>query len=180
MGPVEEALANKFLPKLLGLQSISERLRKQLSPEVNRAGLQIPDPMEAADKSYRTLQVCCERLVEYLLTGEALSTEEHRACVRRGSRNGMDWKKDREEAQLVRELRNENNRGRLRLGRAKVAGAWMTVVPDLLNRTTLLAEEFRDNLRISFRLVPLALRLTCDRCGEKFTVNHSLQFNRAA
>ena len=46
MSPVEEALANKFLPKLLGLQSISGRLRKLLALGYKRSGLSIPDPME--------------------------------------------------------------------------------------------------------------------------------------
>ena len=43
MVPVEEALANKFLSKLLGLESISERLRNILDLEANRAGISIPN-----------------------------------------------------------------------------------------------------------------------------------------
>ena len=72
MVPVEEALGNKFMPKLLGIQSISGRLRKLLSLGANRSGLGITYPTEAADESHRTSQACCERLVESLLTGEAL------------------------------------------------------------------------------------------------------------
>ena len=53
MIPVEEALANKFLPKLLELQSISGRLRKLLALGDKRSGLGIPDPMEGAEKSTR-------------------------------------------------------------------------------------------------------------------------------
>ena len=52
MSPVEEALANKFLPKLLELQSISGRLRKLLALGYKRSGLSIPDPTEGADKSH--------------------------------------------------------------------------------------------------------------------------------
>ena len=47
MSPVEEALANKFLPKLLGIQSISGNLIKLLALGDKRSGLNIPDPMEA-------------------------------------------------------------------------------------------------------------------------------------
>ena len=88
MSPVEEALSNKFLPKLLELQSISGRLRKLLALGDKRSGLGIPDPTEAADESHQTSQVCNKLLVESLLTGEALSTAEHRACVRRGRSDG--------------------------------------------------------------------------------------------
>ena len=175
MVPVEEALANKFLPKLLGLQSISGRLRKLLYLGAKRAGIGIPNPTEAADESHKTLQACCSRLVEFLLTGEALATAEHRAWVQRGSRNGRERNKMREEAHLARDMVNENNRGKLRLGRGKVAGSWLMVVPYLLNGATLLADEFRDNLIIRFGLVPLALRLTCNRCREKLSLDNSLQ-----
>ena len=108
------------------------------------------------------------------MTGEALSTAKHRACVRRGSRNGREWKKDMEEYHLTREMRDLNNRVRLRLGQATAVGACLTVVPDLLRGTTLSAEEFQDNLRIRFGLVTLALRLTCDGYVEKISVDHAL------
>ena len=41
MVPVEEALEKQILPKILVLESISERLRKLLSLGANRAGLGI-------------------------------------------------------------------------------------------------------------------------------------------
>ena len=74
MIPVEEALANKFLPKLLELQSISGRLRKLLALGYKRSGLGIPDPMEGADKSHQTSQAYNKLLVESLFKRESLST----------------------------------------------------------------------------------------------------------
>ena len=53
MVPVEEALSNKFLTKLLGLKSISGRLRKLLALGAKRSGLGIPNPTDAAEKSIR-------------------------------------------------------------------------------------------------------------------------------
>ena len=147
MVPVEEAISNKFLPKLMGIHSISGRLRKFLALGARRAGIVILEPMEAAGKSHKILQACYERLVS-LLMGEALSTAKRRACVKRGSSNGREWKKDSEEDHLAREMLNQNNRGKMRLGVAKITNACLTVVPDLLNGTTLLVEEFQDNLII--------------------------------
>ena len=93
VSPVEEVLDNNFLPELLGLQSISVKLRKLLALGSKSSGLGIRDPKEAVDKNHQTLQACNEQLVEYLLTGEALSTVKHRACVQRGSSDGMKIKK---------------------------------------------------------------------------------------
>ena len=83
-------------------------------------------------------------------------------------------KKEREEAQLTGEKRNENNRRILRLERTTFEGTWLMVVPDLLNGATLSAEDFRYDLSIRFRMLPLDLRQTCDGCGDKLTVEHSL------
>ena len=44
MVPVEEASENKFLPKILGLESISGRLRKLLDLGEKREGIGILNP----------------------------------------------------------------------------------------------------------------------------------------
>ena len=49
MNPLEEALANKFLQKLLGIQSISGRLRNLPALGAKISVLRIPDPTEAAE-----------------------------------------------------------------------------------------------------------------------------------
>ena len=59
-----------------------------------------------------------------------------------------------------------------------VAGAWLMVVPNLLNGAILSAEDFRDNLMIRFGLLSLELRKTCNGCGDKLAVDHDLQFKR--
>ena len=44
MDSVEEALVKRFLPKLLGLESISGRMRKLLYLGAEMAGIEIPNP----------------------------------------------------------------------------------------------------------------------------------------
>ena len=104
--------------------------------------------------------------MESLLTGEALSTSKHRACVQKSSREKRENKEEREEAQLNKKKRIETNKGQQRLKRATVAGAWITVVPELMNGTTLSTEDFRDTHRIHFGLQPQDLRQICYGCGE--------------
>ena len=66
LGLVEEALANTFLMKLLGLDSISGMLRKILALGAKRAELKIKNPTEVADERHRTSLACTEYLVESL------------------------------------------------------------------------------------------------------------------
>jgi hypothetical protein len=61
-----------------------------------------------------------------------------------------------------------------RIERAKLTGAWLTVMPDKLNGTVLSAEEFRDSLRLRFGLTPSSLPSQCDGCGQRFTVEHAM------
>ena len=66
IGLVEEALENKFLMKLLGLDSISGMLRKILALGAKRAELKITNPTEVSDERHRTSLACTECLVESL------------------------------------------------------------------------------------------------------------------
>jgi hypothetical protein len=61
-----------------------------------------------------------------------------------------------------------------RMERAKLTGAWLTVMPDKLNGTVLSAEEFRDSLRLRFGLTPTSLPSRCDGCGQRFTLEHAM------
>eukprot|EP00957_Ditylum_brightwellii_P003721 282527-Ditylum_brightwellii.AAC.1 len=53
-------------------------------------------------------------------------------------------------------------------------GAWLTVIPNHMNSTALLAEEFWDNLRLRYAMQPVQLPKRCDGCGAKFSVEHGL------
>ena len=165
MDLLEKSFIKKFLPKPLGLESIPGRLKNLVSLGSKRLEIRTLNLMEKTEEIHRNLLACSKRLVEYLLTGEALSNINHRACVRRSIRNRQEIKYDREEAQLDREKCNKNNKVRLRLERAKVVGAWLMVVPDLLNGATISEEEFRDNLWIRLELHPQGLIQTCGGCG---------------
>ena len=59
--------------------------------------------------------------------------------------------------------------------RAALAGVWLTVVPDILNGTTLSPEKFWDNLHLRFGLELLGIRNRCDGWGEKIRVKFALQ-----
>ena len=61
------------------------------------------------------------------------------------------------------------------LDRVTLDGSWLTAVSDIINGTTLSADEFQDKLRLRFRMEPIWIWNICDSCGEKIAVDHSLQ-----
>ena len=52
--------------------------------------------------------------------------------------------------------------------------AWLSAVPHRLNGTELSREEFRDNIRLRYGLMPQDIPATCDGCGKKFSIEHAL------
>eukprot|EP00957_Ditylum_brightwellii_P050041 3793394-Ditylum_brightwellii.AAC.1 len=58
--------------------------------------------------------------------------------------------------------------------RAMRTGAWLTVIPNSMNDTALLEEEFCDNIRLRYGMHPLHLPLRCNGCYAKFSVEHGL------
>ena len=53
-------------------------------------------------------------------------------------------------------------------------GAWLSVVPNRLNGTELSREEFRDNIRLRYGLMPQYIPATCNGCVKKFSIEHTL------
>ena len=61
-----------------------------------------------------------------------------------------------------------------RLHRETRNGAWFSDVSHRLNGMELSQEEFQDNLCLRYGLIPQDIPATCDVCGKKFSVEHSL------
>ena len=54
MGPIEEALREKFSPVLFMGEEITADFRKILGHSVKHGGLGIPDPRQSAESAYNT------------------------------------------------------------------------------------------------------------------------------
>ena len=53
---------------------------------------------------------------------------------------------------------------------------WLNAVPHRLNGMELSWEEFRDNLRLRYGLMPQYILTTCDGCGKRFLIEYYLSF----
>ena len=85
MGPIEEALQEKFSPALFGEEEINADFRKILGHSAKHGGLGILDPWLSAESVYNTSKEASEELVDSLLGGSELNCVGHRACVRKAS-----------------------------------------------------------------------------------------------
>ena len=77
-------------------------------------------------------------------------------------------------ADLARQKELAGGQERNRLHKAKRNGAWLSAVCHCLNGTELSWEEFQDNLRLIYGLMPQDIRATCDGWGKRFSIEHAL------
>ena len=174
MGPIEEALREKFFPALFGGEEINTYFRKILGHSVKHGGLGIPDPRLSAEIAYNTSKYARRELVGSLLGGTILNYVGHRACVRKASQTERRHNMCVELGEVARQKKQAGGQERNRLHRATRNGAWLCAVPHRLNGTELSREEFRDNLRLRYGLTPQDIPMTCDGCGKKFSIEHAL------
>ena len=73
MGPIEEALREKFFPSLFGGEEIDAGFRKIMGHGVKHGRLGIPDPQHSAESAYNTSKEASRELVESLLGGSVLN-----------------------------------------------------------------------------------------------------------
>ena len=87
MGPIEEALREKFFPSLFGGEEIDTDFWKILGHGVKHDGLGIPDLRQSAESAYNTSKAASRELVDSRLVGSVLNYVGHRACVRKASQS---------------------------------------------------------------------------------------------
>ena len=61
-----------------------------------------------------------------------------------------------------------------RLHRATRNGEWLISVPHRINGTELSWGELWDNIRLRYGLMPQDIPATCDGCGKKFSIKHTI------
>ena len=176
MGPIEEALRDKFFPALFVGEEINSNFRKILGHSVKHGGLVIPDPQLSAESAYNTSKVASGELVDSRLGCYALNYVGHRVCVRRASLAARRENMHVDLGELYRQKELAGGQERNRLYRATRNGAWLSTLPQRLNSTELSWEELCDNLRLRYRLMPQDIHATCNGCGERFSIKRALSF----
>ena len=176
MGPIEEALREKFFHVLFGGEEINSDFRKILCHSVKHGSLGIPDLWLSTDSVYNTSKAAIGELVDSLLGRTALKYVGHRACVC-GASVGLNKERTNVEmAELARQKELVGGQNGNRLRRATRNGAWLSAVPHRLNGKELSQEEFRGNLCLRYGLMPQDIPANCYCFGKRFSIKHPLSF----
>ena len=128
----------------------------------------------SADTLYNTSKAASGELVDSLLGGTYINYIGHMACVCRASGSSRKERKQMGMAEMARQKELAGGQERNRLHRETRNGVWLSAIPHRLNSTELSQEEFRDNIRLRYRLMPQDIRATCDGCGKRFSIKNSL------
>ena len=178
-GPVEEALATKFLPALLdeSVEGVAA-LRGLIALPVKLGGLGIPDPRDTPEQCYSSSKDSTALLQESLLAGSDFCIASYTADASRSRRQAKAARQRAQDETITSLLAAAGPAATRRMQRSRATGAWLTAMPDTLNGTELSTDEFRDGLRLCYGLVPISLPPRCDGCGERFTVHHAMSCSK--
>jgi hypothetical protein len=173
--PVEKALVEDFLPALLGesVDAVRE-LRPLLALPVRSGGLGISNPTTTTIANFQASVASSKPLVATLRGDGELDIKLYRQWVTASRLEALGKKEVANSTALAGILSKASNQAKRRIRRACESGQWLSVKPSRLNGTALSAEEFRDNVRLRFGLLPQQLPEKCDGCDQRFGVGHAL------
>ena len=178
-GPIEEALANSFLPALFDEPMFGEDdpRRALATLPVKQAGLAIPDPTTTATANYEASTCVCTHLIQALKPDNdvTFSSETHTSTRAAVIAELKKRKEEEQEAQLESILSKLDANTVRTIERGKSCGCWLSASPTAVNGLELSAQEFRDNLHIRHGRQPTNMQPECDGCGAHFTLQHALE-----
>ncbi len=174
--PLRAAINTRFLPALIGIPSteIDGKYRQLLTHSIKLGELAIRNPVDTAPSVHMALIAATCHLTASLVDAQIrFDLGTHRQCViAAGQTAQKDWLQNeqifinhcgRDKPSVVR--RDKQN---------CAAGAWLLVLPNRLNGTGLLADEWRDNVCLRYNNSLLDVPTACNGCGTKMTVEHAL------
>ena len=176
--PLEEAIADVFIPALLGTVTIdpSDRslYRDIFALPVRKCGLAIMDPTKTADAAFKASTV---------MTGYMVSCKRDRSKpfelathnkVMTETRKALELERDIKYDVVLEELLMRVSADAKRQIEAQDrTGSWLNCFPFARLGMTLSAQEFRTGISMRYDLPLADLPQFCDGCGKKYTRRHA-------
>ena len=146
-----------FLPALLGipLTEIDGGYRQLLTHGIKQGGLAICNPVDTAPSIHSaSLAETCHLTVSLVDSGTQFDLGAHRHCT---TKAGQAARKSRLfDEPLFLDRRGQDNPSVARQdNQTCAASAWLSVFPNRLNGTGLLVDEWRDNVRLRYRIATI-------------------------
>ena len=173
--PLERVIREVWIPALFG--SPPEELRRAnvnrelLALAVRNGGLGIRNPIDTAERQHATSISVTLTLVDSIVRREKLDMLAHERQMKETQKSAR-YARTMDEESYVYQLGQRKPSLRNMLTRASNSGTWLSAIPNNLCDNALSREEFRDNIRLRYGLVPLNLEPVCDGCGKRADVQH--------
>ena len=149
-------------------------MRELLAHGVKKGGLALRNPVDTAGYVHEASKSATAHLTQSLISDEVhFDLGQHMAGAKAAGAAVRAARLGREQQHLDQRGRDAPATKRREL-RSCEAGAWLTVIPNRLNGTSISTDEWRDNVRLRYNLVPQDMPANCDGCGARLTVEHAL------
>ena len=153
---------------------LSAEFRELLSHSLKVGGLGIRNPVASAEHVHKMSDHASSYLVSTLVfPGRGFDVDAHNQTVKESCADGTKQRLEREQ-EFLKDLMKDRPFLEQQMERACETGLFLKAIPRHINGTVLGADEWRDNVRLRYNLLPLNLPERCDGCGAKFTVQHAL------
>jgi hypothetical protein len=173
---LELEIRMSFLPALLGipLTKIKGEYRRLLTHGIKQGGLAICNPVDTAPSIHlASLTATCHLTVSLVGAGVRFDLGAHRHCATEVGQAARKARLNAERLFLDHCCRDNTSVARQDNWNC-AAGAWLSVFPNWLNGTGLLADKWRDNVRLRYNHTPLDMPAACNGCRAKMLVKHTL------
>jgi hypothetical protein len=172
--PLEEAIANSFIPAVVG-RCLSVAERKMVALPVRFGGLGITNPIEACEREYQSSLKITEKLSALIYNQDqdlALFDPDEQLSVIKEMKQTKESVFKAKYDEILLHLDPETQRC-LELNHEKGSGSWLTVLPLQDMGYSLNKQEFRDALRLRYGWNVPNMPHFCG-CGQKNTIDHTL------
>ena len=125
-----------------------------LTYTVKRSGIGVRNPVDAIPHNYDILKAVCAFLVNKIIDGDYLNTYHHSTVIGNARTEYKTAWVD-QERKIARDFRTDTPALVKQYPYASNSGHWLLTIPNWLNGSQLVDEEFLGNLRIREDLKPL-------------------------
>uniref|UniRef100_A0A0G4H122 Uncharacterized protein n=1 Tax=Chromera velia CCMP2878 TaxID=1169474 RepID=A0A0G4H122_9ALVE len=183
MGQLEGTIRDRLIPALMKgrrnggpTTQYDVWLRDVAALPVRLLGLGIPKPTKTADRDYKTSAAASEAIIEAILQGEDIDTDEH---VKRGQKARAAHKEavEKEWERLGSQsgqAASEDQCEEVKQSKEKRQSGWLTATPLKEYRMNLSPDEFRDTMTIRYQGRVGGEKNRCEGCGGRWSLQHAL------
>lgn len=172
-----ESTITAFLSAIFGSE-IDGTTRNWTSVPIRDGGMAIPKPKDMANLNFKTSQCQCTHLIQALTNKTPFDLIFHQQTIAAVRTEHQNRKKSITDT-ILQSIEYEKSstphfKRHIKYIQEKGTGQWLAAMPNVYSGTILSPTEFRDELRLRYKLPLLQTPTHCDGCTARFSVSHAL------